>query len=391
MLRRFPRQVSWTAVVVALVLAPVAARAQSTPLVAESRLPSPGPSLMVSMAASPLALDDWRRSDGPALVGSVQGRLNRFLALEGEATRWTAVDNFGFMRGLSEGGPFFVSDHRDRDVWTVGTNLLFRGGTSRVTGFAGGGVGVRFVREDSSSTFVCPPGPGKPPICTGEAISQSSRRTDTSLSPQFLVGGEFWLRRRLAAYGGARFAFGADQARSTAGFAPLAGLRVALRTTDVPVQEAPPRPSDPIRAQGPDPIRAQGKEVRVTLTDEKTERGTLEAFSPFEVTLEGKVIPLADVRKIEKVGRATRKAVAIGFLAGLPTFLILGPAADMGSDMALMIVAAGVGSGIAVGAVIDAARKPGNVIYLAPGTSASFAVRPILEPGRRGVAFATRW
>ena len=75
MLRRFPRQVSCTAVVVASALAPVVARAQSIPPVAESRVPSGALSLIVSVAASPLALDDWRRSNGPALVGSVQGRL----------------------------------------------------------------------------------------------------------------------------------------------------------------------------------------------------------------------------------------------------------------------------------------------------------------------------
>ena len=380
MLRRIPRQVYCTAVIVASALAPAAARAQSIPPVAESRVPSRAPSLIVSMAASPLALDDWRRSDGPALVGSVQGRLNRFLVLEGEATRWTAVDDFGFMQGVSQGGAF-ASEHRDREVWTVGTNVLFRGGTSRVTGFAGGGLGVRFAQEDSSSTFACLPGPGRPTYCTGEAIAQSSHRTDTSLSPQFLVGGELWMTRRLAAYGGARFAFGADQARSTAGFAPVAGLRVALRTTDV-VQE-PPR--------FPDLTRAVGKDVRVTLNDGTTQRGTLETLSASDFTLEGEAIPLADVRRIEKVGHATRKAVTIGVLASLPTFLILGPAADMGSGMASMIVALGVGSGIAVGAVIDAARKPGNVVYLAPGTSASFVVRPILAPGRQGVAVATCW
>ena len=95
MLRRMRRPVFCTAVVVASALAPVAVRAQSIPPVAESHVPSRAPSLIVSMAASPLALDDWRRSDGPALVGSVQARLNRFFVLEGEATRWTAVDDFG--------------------------------------------------------------------------------------------------------------------------------------------------------------------------------------------------------------------------------------------------------------------------------------------------------
>ena len=50
------------------------------------------------------------------------------------------------------------------------------------------------------------------------------------------------------------------------------------------------------------------------------------------------------------------------------------------------------GSGIGVGALIDALRKPGNVVYVAPGSSASFAVKPILMKGyRKGVTFVTNW
>ena len=371
MLRRLPRPVSCTAVVLVSALAPGAARAQSIAPLLEDRVAQRVPSLIASVAVSPVGLDDWKRSDGPAFVGSLQGRLNRFLVLEGEVTRWTAVDDYVFLPGVSP----------DRQVWTVGTNLLFRGGTARVTGFAGGGLGVRFAQENFSSTLTCPPGPGRPPICTGDPIFQSSRQSNTSLTPQFLVGAEFWVTQRIAAYGGARFAFGEDQARSTAGFAPLAGLRVALRTSGVAV--APTRV--------PDPTRAYGKDVRVILNDGQSQRGKLVSFSASGVNIGGSDIPLADVHKIEKVGHATRNAVAIGILAFAPTLLILGPAADMGSDMALAIAAAGVGAGIGVGAVIDAVRKPGNVIYVAPGTAGAFTVRPILASDRRGLAVTTSW
>jgi hypothetical protein len=337
------------------------------------------PSLLVSVAASPVGLDDWRRSDGPALVGSVQGRLNRFLVLEGEVTRWTAVDDFSSLSGVSGGSSFSTVKHRE--VWTMGTNLLIRAGTPRVTGFVGGGLGVRSVRQDSSSAFSCAPTPGGPLTCTGETIYQSGQRTDTGLTEQFLVGGEVWVTRRLAACGGARFAFAADDFRTTAGFAPHAGFRVALRTSDM-VQK-------PTRV--PDPTRAQGKDIRITLNDGTTHRGKLAAITDSVVTIDGRTMPLAEVRKIEKVGHATRKALAIGILAFAPTVMVLGPAADMGSDMALAIAAAGVGSGIAVGAVIDAVRKPGNVVYVAPGTSTEITIRPILAPGREGIAFTTSW
>ena len=141
----------------------------------------------------------------------------------------------------------------------------------------------------------------------------------------------------------------------------------------------------------PDPTRAQGKDVRITLNDGTTHRGKLDSITGSVVTIDGTTMPLADVRKIEKVGHATRKATAIGILAFAPTVLVLGPAFDMGSDMALAIAAAGVGSGIGVGAVIDAVRKPGNVVYVAPGPSASFAVKPILTKDRKGVTFVTNW
>jgi hypothetical protein len=353
---RHSKQVFFTLLVLGSSLVPAVARAQSGSPIVEPHAVTRRPSLILSVAASPVGLDDWKRSDGPALVGSVQARLSRILFLEGEATRWTA-------------------EPHDREVLTIGANLLIRAGTSRVTGFTGGGLGVRSARQSTSSTIKCSGGgPGQPAICTPV-------RASTGLTEQFLAGGEFWVTRHLAAYGGARFAFAADDFRSTAGFAPLAGLRVALRTTEV-VPE-PPRFTNP--------TRAVGKDVRVTLNDGTTQRGKLEALSASEVTFKGTAIPLADVRKIEKVGHATRKAAVIGLLAGVPTLLILGPAADMGGGMALGIVAAGVGSGVAVGAVIDAARRPGNVIYAAPGTSVSFTVRPILARDRKGVAFATSW
>jgi hypothetical protein len=176
--------------------------------------------------------------------------------------------------------------------------------------------------------------------------------------------------------------FASDQLRSTASFAPLAGLRVALRTTDVVAEE-------PVRF--PDPNRAQGKDIRVRLNDGTTHRGKLVAFSASEVALDSQTVPLADVREIEKVSHAVRNATLISLLAAVPTILVLGPAFDMGNDMVFAITGAGVASGIAVGAVIGAVRKPGNVIYGAPGASASISVRPILARERKGVALATSW
>jgi hypothetical protein len=354
---------------------PAVAHAQSASPLAE---PRSAPALIVSAAASPVGLDDWRDSDGPALVGSVQARLNRFLVLEGEVINWSAFDDLRSRPASTVPGLPTADDHV-RKVWTVGANLLVRGGTSRVTGFFGGGLGIRNAQEDSAPSLVCRYGAEGLPVCT---VIHSSLQTSTNLTPQFLVGGEFWLTPRLALYGGERFAYGSDRFRSTAGIAPFAGLRVALRTTDVVAEE-------PVRIS--DPNGAQGKDIRVTLNDGTTHRGKLVAFSACQVTLDSHAVPLAEVREIEKVSHAVRNATVIGLLAAVPAILTFGPAFDMGMGDVLTIVGAGVAGGIGVGAVIGAIRKPGNVIYRAPGASASITVMPILARERKGVALAASW
>jgi hypothetical protein len=379
MVRRLSGAVFPAALVFVSAVYPAVARAQPASPLAEPGVDT-APALLLSAAASPVGLDDLFRGSDRALVGSVQTRLKRFLVLEGAVTRWSVFDDFStFPPGVTIVSGVSSAEYRARKVWTVGANLLLRGGTSRVTGFFGGGLSLRFADHDSCCLVICRPGAGGPPVCS-EPTSQSL--TTTSLSPQFLVGGEFWVTPRLAAYGGARFAFASDQWRETAGFAPLAGLRVALRTTNVVAEE-------PVRL--PDPNRAQGKDIRVTLNDGTTHRGKLVAFSASQVTLDSQAVPLADVREIEKVSHAVRNATIISLLAAVPTFLALGPAFDMGNDVVFAVVGPGVASGIAVGAVIAAVRKPGNVIYRAPGASASISVRPILGRERKGVALATRW
>jgi small nuclear ribonucleoprotein (snRNP)-like protein len=187
---------------------------------------------------------------------------------------------------------------------------------------------------------------------------------------------------RLAAYGGVRFAYASDRFRSTAAIAPLAGLRVALRTTDVVAAEP---------AGLSDPNRAQGKDVRVSLNDGTIHRGKLVAFSASEVALDSRTVPLADVRKVEKRSHAVRNATLISLLAAVPTALTLGPAFDLGTPDVLTITATGIAGGITAGVVIGGVRKPGNVIYRAPGASASISVRPILARDRKGVAVTASW
>ena len=378
MVRRLPGAALPAALVFVSAVVPAVARAQvASP--AEPHVGAAEPALILSAAASPLALDDWRPSDGPALVGSLQARLKRFLFLEGEVTRWSAFDHFRLPPGVTPFPGLPSEEYRARKVWTAGANLLLRAGTSRVTGFFGGGASGRYARENWPPILVCRPGSGGPPTCM---LDEPGDPTSTSLTPQYVFGGEFWVTPRLAAYGAARFAYAADRRRQTGGIAPLAGLRVSLRTTDA-VAEEQPRLSDP--------NRAQGKDVRVTLSDGTIHRGKLVAFSASEVTLDSRAVPLADIREVEKVSHAVRNATLISLLAAVPTFLTLGPAFDMGTGDVLVITATGVAGGITAGAVIGGVRQPGNVIYRAPGASASISVRPILARDRSGVALATSW
>jgi hypothetical protein len=337
------------------------------------------PALILSAAVSPVGLDDWRPSDGPALVGSLQARLRRFLILEGEVTRWSVFDEFRQPSGAALVPGLPPVEHRARKVWTAGANLLLRAGTPRVTGFFGGGLSVRSAKENPPPTLICHAGSSGPPTCT---LSEPGDETNTSLTPQFLFGGEFWVTPRLAAYGGVRFAYASDRFRSTAAIAPLAGLRVALRTTDVVAAEP---------AGLSDPNRAQGKDVRVSLNDGTIHRGKLVAFSASEVALDSRTVPLADVRKVEKRSHAVRNATLISLLAAVPTALTLGPAFDLGTPDVLTITATGIAGGITAGVVIGGVRKPGNVIYRAPGASASISVRPILARDRKGVAVTASW
>jgi hypothetical protein len=365
MVRRLPCAVFPAAVVFFSAAAPAVAQPASS--TAEPRVGASEPALILSAAASPLGLDDWRRSDGPALVAAMQARLKRFLFLEGEVTRWSAFDHFRLPPGVNPFPGLPSEEYRTRKVWTAGANLLLRAGTSRVTGFFGGGLGVRFARENWPPVLICRPGSGGPATCS---LDEPGDSTSTSLTPQYLFGGEFWVTPRLAAYGAARFAYGSDLRRETGGIAPLAGLRVAVRTTDV--VEARPRLSDP--------NSAQGKDVRVTVKDGTTHRGKLVAFSASDVKLRSRSVPLADLREVEKVSHAVRNATLISLLAAIPTFLTLGPAFDAGPSDAFVMTATGIAGGITAGAVIGGVRKPGDVIYRAPGASASISVRPILAP-----------
>jgi hypothetical protein len=51
----------------------------------------------------------------------------------------------------------------------------------------------------------------------------------------------------------------------------------------------------------------------------------------------------------------------------------------------------GAAIGAGIGAIINAARADGNLVYQAPGKSSSVSLSPILSPRRQGIALTMRW
>jgi hypothetical protein len=93
MIRSVLRRWSLALVLMAAGFVPSHASAQSLSVsLADSLGEARIQSLIVSVGASPVGLDDWRRSNGPALPGSVRVPVGRFLVVEGEATRWSIQD-----------------------------------------------------------------------------------------------------------------------------------------------------------------------------------------------------------------------------------------------------------------------------------------------------------
>ena len=135
---------------------------------------------------------------------------------------------------------------------------------------------------------------------------------------------------------------------------------------------------------------AEGKVVRITLMDGTARTGRLVALSSSEVSLERESVPLGNVRKVERVSRGLRKGFYIGLLA-VPTMLLLRAPLDLPSDWTANLMAAGVGAGVGIGAIVQAANSHREPIYVASQPSPAVTVTPFLSSRRRGVAVAVRW
>ena len=140
---------------------------------------------------------------------------------------------------------------------------------------------------------------------------------------------------------------------------------------------------------------AEGKTVRVTKSDGTRISGKLVSISSADVVVQRKgsdvTVPLAQVRRVEKVGRAVWKGLHIG---GLAAFLFGFWVAedDYGEVKAgAQLGALGAAGGAYLGALIDRASRNRNLIYFAKSRSASAVLLPLVRPRQVAVQFKLVW
>jgi hypothetical protein len=141
-----------------------------------------------------------------------------------------------------------------------------------------------------------------------------------------------------------------------------------------------PKPPVPALARGSAELSREQPDVRVVLGTGLEVRGQLRALSPTAVELRdtkgaATVVPLADVRRIERVTHRVRSGVLIGLAAGYAIGYLgscgSGDENDCWPEIGLMVGGAGAGAGALIGMIMNrnAANDGRDVIYLAPARS----------------------
>jgi hypothetical protein len=145
---------------------------------------------------------------------------------------------------------------------------------------------------------------------------------------------------------------------------------------------------------------ALGKTVHVTEADGTKRTGRLASLTEAGVTLQEKgqdvTVPLARVRKVEKVAHGVRWGVIGGAAAGAVYGYGVTEEDLSGSSREVVgaIILGGIGAaaGAGVGALINRARRDGNLLYESGSTTRTVSVAPLLDPsGAIGVSLRASW
>ena len=311
----------------------------------------------------------------PMAVTALQVVAGRWVSIEGELAYWTANNLF------SEVTPEVWRDTMRRRVMAPSANVLFRAETSRITGFAGAGVGVQFVRsrldEGELLTF----------IPSGRIITVS----DTRGALHLLGGIDVRIGRRLGAWASVRSELLPDGNLGVA-----AGLRTTLSFAS---DRSWTKPAGPGKLSGAR-VR-EGQEIRVTSLSGGRTTGRFVSLSENELVMRRanatERVPLDRVRRIELVAHHARNGAIIGLAAGVG-LAFAGCVSDdnfCGDDAAFGVLATiwggiGVGTGAGLGALINVSTADRHLIYARP-EQISIQLQPIAGPHRAGAVLRVRW
>ncbi len=278
-------------------------------------------------------------------VAAVQIGVRRQLVIEPEFARWVEADAPGFH---AEGGAVFAT--RRRAVTMAGANVLFRAGTSRVAGFAGGGAGVSVTGD----RFDNPVDPRTGLSVGGPAVTRSATR----LRLQGIGGADLVVAPRVHAFVAVR-----GEVQPDLNIGVTGGLRWVLR-----VAGSGPRASSAARASAS--ASALGRTVEVLHLDGRRVSGRLRSLSAGEVVIDNggtdQRIQLTDVRRVRWTSHWARNLALAGaaVFGGLAIgYCAVGDCGPEGLGYLAVEGAIATGAGLAIGAMIDSSSAARRTIY----------------------------
>jgi hypothetical protein len=295
-----------------------------------------------------LAAGNSYGESGNAFTISLQFPIARHLRLESDTT-------------LLRPGRFGLR------TWMSGANLVFRAGTSRVAGFVGAGLGFQHTTGGCCS------------------LEQTS-----GLVGQVIGGVDVRAARRLVVFASLRGGTAPED-----GVRLMGGLRFEAGTRQfVTPQGSPESARDRVS-------QAVGKTVRVTTANGLSTTGTLVSLDTSTVVIRrrGTDLPmaLATVQKVEKVSHGLRNGLLIGAAASAVPWVSVATTRDSCADcedgpaMAGVLTLVALGAGAGIGAIANAARAGGNVVYRGQPPPPALTLAPIVSATHRGVAARIRW
>jgi hypothetical protein len=146
----------------------------------------------------------------------------------------------------------------------------------------------------------------------------------------------------------------------------------------------------------------QGKNVWIT-ADGVRVRGRVASLSSTGLALveDGAptTIPYDKIVRVEKSTHRLRKGAWIGFASGAGLAAVVGIGLCVEDDCAgwePLVLAGfygglGAAAGVGIGAIVNEAKKHGDVLYDARRKTTTMSLAPILSPTRKGLAFSMTW